>query len=271
MTQTEWNSNLQAMKEELAVQGLVPKSLAELYGELYRSAERYGMLDLCEPRKIAAPGGYMSFKGVAAGLWGNLGEAQMKIISNAQLVATEITALSVVYKICDYRVPVYWVASDFIRAVAATELPNDFTFADLHWPMPGMVLAFPIEFMRQYTGREIGFVNCAKFEAGDVLKPKLPILPPIETPIAKVAFHWHSMEGGNLGSYVAAYLSTDRMSDMANYAYVDYTDAKASVESDKAVTDKVGYSHVQAAGRAQHAAQPCCAGDGGATCQGEAR
>jgi hypothetical protein len=59
------------------------------------------------------------------------------------MVQTEITAHAILYEVIRYKVPIYYVADAFLRAVAATDLPKDFTLHDLHWPMPGMVLGFP--------------------------------------------------------------------------------------------------------------------------------
>src|SRR5882724_8310725 len=65
------------------------------------------------------------------------------------MLQTEITAHAILYEIIRYQVPIYYVADAFIRAVAATDLPKDFTLHDLHWPMPGLVLGFPIQFKDQ--------------------------------------------------------------------------------------------------------------------------
>ena len=43
-----------------------------------------------------------------------------------------------------------------VRAVAATDLPHDFTLEDLHWPMPAMVVGFSALFMQEYLGRDSG-------------------------------------------------------------------------------------------------------------------
>ena len=109
-------------------------------------------LALLEPHKLVPPGGYHTPKCVAAGLDCILRINEHK--TAIERIPTEITAQAIVYRIINHRVPVYYVAEDFIRAVAATELPHDFTLADLHWPMPAMVIGFPLRFMRDYLGTE---------------------------------------------------------------------------------------------------------------------
>jgi hypothetical protein len=64
---------------------------------------------------------------------------------------------------------------EFARAVAATDLPHDFTLDDLHWPMPGMVIAWPADFMRETVGRDICYVYAASMDAGDHSVATMPV------------------------------------------------------------------------------------------------
>ncbi len=68
------------------------------------------------------------------------------------LSQAEIAAHVVAYQLIRYRVPIYFIDQQFVRAVAATNLPHDFTLNDLHWPMPAMVVGFPAQFMQEYLG-----------------------------------------------------------------------------------------------------------------------
>jgi hypothetical protein len=81
------------------------------------------------------------------------------------ILQTAITAHAILYEIIRYSVPIYHVADAFIRAETATDLPRDFTLYDLHWPMPGMVLGFPVQFRQEYLGRDVCYVFCADLES----------------------------------------------------------------------------------------------------------
>jgi hypothetical protein len=72
------------------------------------------------------------------------------------------------------------------RAVAATELPHDFTLDDLHWPLPGMVVGFPPAFMRIYLGRDVCYVYAANCDAGDYHVAALPGCPIVTIPGVKL-------------------------------------------------------------------------------------
>jgi hypothetical protein len=196
-------------------------------------------LALLEPRKLVPPGGYHTPKCVAAGLDRILRIKESK--TDIECLPTEITANAIVYRIIDYASPVYYIAEDFTRAVAATDLPHDFTLADLHWPMPAMVIGFPKRFMREYLGREICYVYAADFDAGDYSCQFLPFVPVISMPKAKVAFFWYTCENGELESVVSSYYKEDRVDGITQrYSYTDYTGADApKVKEDKECCDRL--------------------------------
>lgn len=196
-------------------------------------------LMLLEPRKLIPPGGYHTPKCVAAGLDCILRINECK--PDSERLPTEITAQAIVYRIINHRSPVYYVAEDFIRAVAATELPHDFTLADLHWPMPAMVLGFPVRFMREYLGRETCYVCATEFEAGDHRCRFLPATPVITMPKAKVAFSWYACVDGRLESFVSSFWKADQVAEIIQkYSYTDYTGADApKVQEDKACCDRL--------------------------------
>lgn len=196
-------------------------------------------LALLEPRKLVPPGGYHTAQCIPAGLDCILKINEQK--SDHERLPTEISAQAIVYQIINCRVPVYYVAEDFIRAVAATELPHDFTLADLHWPLPAMVIGFPIRFMCEYLGRETCYVCAAEFEAGDHRCPFLPATPVITTSRAKVAFFWYACPEGKLESFVSSYWKEDRVDEIVEkYTYTDYTGAEAPrVQADKECCDRL--------------------------------
>jgi hypothetical protein len=94
---------------------------------------------------------------------------------------TEITAHSIAYQVINHGLHVYFVRDAFARAVAATDLPHDFTLDDLHWPLPGMVVAWPAGFMRETVGRDICYVYAASMDAGDHSVVAMPGCPTITT------------------------------------------------------------------------------------------
>ena len=212
----------------------VPEWLTAIYAKLdgWRLA-------LLEPRKLVPPGGYHSPKCVAAGLDCILRINQQK--ADSERLPTEVTAQAIVYRIINYRVPVYYVAEDFIRAVAATELPHDFTLADLHWPMPAMAVGFPLRFLREYLGRETCYVFATEFEAGEHRCPFLPGTPIITMPKAKVAFYSYACLDGRLESFVSSYWKEDRVDEIVQkYSYTDYTGADApKIQEDKECCERL--------------------------------
>jgi len=204
----------------------------------------YEMLDewrlaLLEPRKLVPPGGYHTPKCVAAGLNCILKINELK--TDIERLPTEVTAQAIVYRIINHRVPVYYVAEDFIRAVAATELPHDFTLADLHWPMPAMVIGFPLRFMREYLGRETCYVYSSEFDEGKHRCRFLPASPAIAMPKAKVAFYWYACLEGRLESFVSSFWKEDRVDEIIQkYSYTDFTGAEApKVQEDKERCDLI--------------------------------
>jgi len=161
--------------------------------------------------------------------------------ADIERLPTEITAQAILYRIINHRVPVYYVAEEFIRAVAATDLPHDFTLADLHWPMPAMVIGFPVGFMREYVGRETCYVCATEFAAGDHSCRFLPSAPVITMPKAKVAFCWYACVDGELESFVSSYWQEDHVDEITRkYGYTDYTGADApKVQEDKECCERL--------------------------------
>ncbi len=145
--------------------------------------EGTGLAALLEPRRIQAPPGYHLTKCVSAGLLPLLGNRVLKEAAGLPQVPTEVAAHVIIYQVVRYRVPLYFIDEGFVRTVAATDLPHDFTLEDLHWPMPAMVVAFPAQFMQEYLGRDVCYVYAANCDAGDYALPALPGCPTITVPI----------------------------------------------------------------------------------------
>jgi hypothetical protein len=119
-----------------------------------------------EPKRISPPGGYHTPKVVAATMSAFYSNVGLEQTLGIPMLQTEVTAHAILYEVIRYKVSIYYVADAFIRAVAATDLPRDFALHDLHWPMPGMVLGFPIKFMLEYLGRDVCYVYAADLKEG---------------------------------------------------------------------------------------------------------
>ena len=200
-----------------------------------------------EPRRINPPGGYHTPKVVAATMSAFFSNVGIEQALGIPMLQTQITAHAILYDIIRYKVPIYYVDDGFIRAVAATELPRDFTLHDLHWPMPGLVLGFPVQFMRDYLGRDVCYVYAADLKEGDhAPPPDLDSVPfvgkhwTVTTP-DKVAFLFNAFSKEGLGSWVSAYRKSDRVNEaITKYAYTDYTFSdKARIKADEQATQRV--------------------------------
>ena len=218
------------------------QSLSNYFTQQHRIFEDTALAALLEPRRILTPPGYHSPKCVSAGLFVLLGSRGVRAARGLPYIPTEIAGHVVAYQVIRYRVPIYFIEEQFIRAVAATDLPHDFTLDDLHWPMPAMVVGFPARFMREYLGRDVCYVYAANCGAGDYAVSELPGCPRITVPKSKVAWQFYCWQDGNLESFVSSYMRQDRVDEtISNYAYTDYTEIKdeAGIATDKEVTDRL--------------------------------
>lgn len=199
------------------------------------------------PKRLVSPGGYHSPKAVPGGMFTSLFEVAERARQHRPILPTEITMASIMFEVLRYRTPIYYVTEELIRAVAATDLPKDFTLQDLHLPLPGMVFAFPVKFMKEYTGRDICYVNAAEFQGGAYSMPRelafseIYIQHTIETP-PKFAWQFHAYTGGRVESYVSGYWKAHRIDEaLTAYGYTDYTLAdEAKVATDAKLVELVG-------------------------------
>ena len=197
---------------------------------------------LFEPRRVMTPDGYHSTKCVAAGLYVLLKQARLTAKTGSNL-PTEITGSTFSYRVLEHNVPIYFVSEEFARAVAATELPADFTFADLHWPQMGMVIGWPPRFMLEYTNREVCYVYAANCPEGRYWPQGRLEAPVIEVPEgrSKIGWFYYSLTGGRMECFVSAYLTKDKLAQaLADYTYTDYMGAeRPKVQADKEFTERV--------------------------------
>lgn len=227
-----------APSEEAMIAELGLRTVPDWLAAIYDNIDSW-RLALLEPHRLVPPGGYHSPKCIAAGLDCILRTNESK--TDSERLPTEITAQAIAYRLINHRVPVYCIAEDFIRAVAATELPHDFILADLHWPLPAMVIGLPVRFMREYLGTETCYVYATEFDAGDHGCRFLPGTPVITTPKAKIAFWWYACVEGRLESFVSSFWKEDRVDEIIQkYSYTDYTHADApKIQEDKERCDRL--------------------------------
>jgi hypothetical protein len=169
---------------------------------------------LFEPRRVATPDGYHSTKCVAAGLYALLTQARLAA-EDGEVLPTEVTGSTFCYRVLEHGVPIYFVDEEFARAVAATQLPDDFTFGDLNWPQSGMVIGWPPKFLREYTGRDFCHVYAANCPAGRYWPKGLERAPVIEVPEGrdKIGRFYHAWANGRPECFVSAYLMKDKLAE----------------------------------------------------------
>ena len=214
--------------------------LAQIYDD--HLAPQEDRRALFEPRRVATPDGYHSTKCVAAGLYALLTQARLAT-EYGEALPTEVTGCTVAYRVLEHHVPIYFVDEEFARAVAATQLPDDFTFGDLNWPQSGMVVGWPPRFLREYTGRECCYVYAANCPAGRYWPKGLERAPVIEVPEgrSKIGWFYHAWSNGRPECFVSAYLMKDKLADgIASYTYTDFMrEEAAKVQADKELTERV--------------------------------
>ena len=164
------------------------RSVSEYMAAQHSLIEDMPLAPLLEPRRIHPPGRYHSPKSISIGLFLLLGQGRLKHHLGLEAVPSEITAHVIAYQLIRYGMSAFFVSEEFARAVAATDVPSDFTINDLHWPLPAMVVAFPFRFMQEYLGRDVCYVYAANCDAGDYHVPALPGCPTISVPKNKVAW-----------------------------------------------------------------------------------
>jgi hypothetical protein len=132
----------------------------------------------CYPRQITTPGGFTNPRlftaslhyGLAISLW-----PEVNMLPHLTAYLSTLTQIT-------YKVPTYFVRSEFAQAVAQTNPPEDFKIGEIKWPLPAMLFVLPTDFILKYFGFYCPFLSVARAEIGvypDILK-----LP--ETDIPKV-------------------------------------------------------------------------------------
>jgi len=133
------------------------------------------------PKRITPPGGFLNPKYFSISLWSALRvweETDMRMIPHITGYVNSLIQM-------EYRVPTYFVRSEFAQAVAQTEPPADFKFSEIKWPMPAMLFVLPTDFALRYFGYLCPFISVTRSDQGnypDILKN----LPTCETPFRQL-------------------------------------------------------------------------------------
>jgi hypothetical protein len=76
------------------------------------------------------------------------------------------TAYSTTLNLIANRVPTYFIADEFAQACANTDLPGDFKFAELKWPMAAQVFVLSDQFCQSYYGFSAPFLSASRINKG---------------------------------------------------------------------------------------------------------
>lgn len=125
------------------------------------------------PRNIVPPSGYFNPKHYASTLVGDLLVVRDPAMNQLPHLTAYMTALALIAN----KVPTYFIAYEFAQAVANTELPRDFKFAEIKWPLDAQLFVLPDQFVAQYYGCYAPFMAVCRCPAGEypgVFRNRLP-------------------------------------------------------------------------------------------------
>lgn len=130
------------------------------------------------PRRILPPEGFTNPKYFALSLFSALSVGYKPEFQMMPHVTGLINALMQL----EYKVPTYFVRSEFAQAVAQTEPPEDFKFSEIKWPLPAMMFAIPTEFSLRYFGFNVPFISVSMAVPG-TYPAVLKNLPKLDEPV----------------------------------------------------------------------------------------
>ena len=132
------------------------------------------------PRNITPPTGYANPRHYAASLVANLEVVRDPAMNQLP----HLTAYMLTLALIASKVPTYFIAYEFCQAVANTDLPLDFKFAEIKWPLNAQLFVLPDQFIAQYFGCYCPFLSVARCPAGEY--PHVLKLPPVELPYTRL-------------------------------------------------------------------------------------
>ena len=127
------------------------------------------------------PIGYLSPKYYALTLWSQymVGfDAEMRMLPHITGVVNCLVQM-------EYRVPTYFIRSEFAQAVAHTKTPVDFKLSDIKWPLDAMLFVLPTDFVLKQFGFLSPFISVTRAKAG-VYPDMLKHLPKCDMPSSRI-------------------------------------------------------------------------------------
>ena len=125
------------------------------------------------PRNYTPPTGYCNPRYYSGTMLGNLLVVMDDRMHELPHLTGYLTALSLIAN----RMPTYFIAYEFAQAVANTDLPRDFKFSEIKWPMDAQLFVLPDQFIEQYYGCYAPFIAIGRTVKGiypDTFRGRLP-------------------------------------------------------------------------------------------------
>ncbi len=183
----------------------------------------------CYPRNITVPGGFSDPRHYAAGMVGHM----ISIQNPAMNQVGHLNGMMVTVMLMAHKVPTYFIADDFAFAAANTNLPGDFKFSELLWPMPAQLFVLSDKFCQDYyDGIHAPYVAVARLAKGKY-PHSLPKLPITELPYPGTEL----VEDKIVMDYPICYENTTSTDYNGNYPMTD----GISIMKDAPWTDSTGY------------------------------
>lgn len=83
---------------------------------------------------------------------------------NAVVAGIDICA----QKLVNHRVPTFFIHEGLLRALLATDVSEDFKFADLHWPFEAMLFCLPLNVMSEIFPLPVPWISIARVPMGKI-------------------------------------------------------------------------------------------------------
>ena len=181
----------------------------ELYEEMWRKilANDPGARSLY-PRRIAYPHGYLNPMYYSLTCYGIIANYNVRREISEQ---TNRAMLTTANQILEHKLPVFFVDVNFLSACDATNLPPQMTFEEIHWPLPALLLSYPVEWIQRRFGWPLAMAACCRTAGGNIepcaiFQRTLDHDPQMGTQNPMCLFHFpHYQKDGNPTDYASRY------------------------------------------------------------------
>lgn len=120
------------------------------------------LFKLAYPRNLIVPDGFSSPEFYGAVICGHVNTVNNPLMNQR----AHNTSYGVAMGLLANRVPTYFIADEFARAVANTDLPGDFKFDELKWPMQAQMFVLSDNFSTDYYGFRSPYLCVVRLEKG---------------------------------------------------------------------------------------------------------